>query len=246
MYLLYLAPAKPKTDVTELYLRLINFYLKHRADLSKQEPDPNMVTGLMGLLVETGCGGHIRHRFLDEQIAWDLNATVRFTDALDDLMYVGLSEANRRDRAGDRPGAAGAIWSLRHLGFEHNQRLYPRYAALGMMLYACAQLKRVLPVEKTRQWSDALKSIAKVWKQKLLVFATSSPQIGDLLNVARHDQDPTFRIAATIKLSIAKFYTGTSSNRLAIQKALKNSDPLIRKAAKLADTTTKQEARRAH
>ena len=127
--------------MTELYLRLINFYLKHRADLSKQEPDPDMVTGLMGLLVETGRGGHVRHRFLDEHIAWDLNATARFTDALDGLMYVGLSEANRRGRAGDRPGAveaAGAIWSLGHLGFEHNQRLYPRYATLGMMLYACA------------------------------------------------------------------------------------------------------------
>ena len=82
------------------------------------------------------------------------------------------------------------------------------------------------------------------------MFATSSPQIGDLINVARYDQDPTFRIAATIKLGIAKFYAGTSSNRLAIQKAIqearKDSDPLIREAAKLADTTTKQEARRAH
>jgi len=105
-----LAPAKPKTDVTELYLRSINFYLKHRADLSKQEPDPDMVTGLMALLVETGGGGYVRHGFLDEQIAWDLSATARFADAVDGLMYGGLSEANWRDRAGDRPGAAGAIW----------------------------------------------------------------------------------------------------------------------------------------
>ncbi len=55
-----------------------------------------------------------------------------------------------------------------------------------MMLYACAQLEKWLPAEKTRKWSDALKSIDEAWKQKFLVFATSSPQISDLINVARY------------------------------------------------------------
>jgi len=75
----------------------------------------------------------------------------------------------------------------------------------------------------------------------------TDPHVGDLLNVAKNDEDRTFRIAATLQLGIAKFTDGNPGNRSAINaylgEAKQSDDPMLAEAAAAADALTLEDFR---
>jgi hypothetical protein len=99
-------------------------------------------------------------------------------------------------------------------------------------------------------WSGAINKITTNWDGKIqLIQAVHQPK-GDLMNIAKNDQDPTFRVAATAWLGVAKYNPGSRANEKAINaliaNGLKSDDPDIASAAQAANDFTRDELRKLH
>jgi len=141
--------------------------------------------------------------------------------------------------------------------FEKNVRLKARQSGLASMKGALADLGRInasaemdgeisrdklFELNKdTMAHLDAIKKLEDVWNAKLKSNETVSqangiPNIGDLIRMAKEDQDPTFRIYAALRLGYALYERGDPGNQKAINQALddleQSSEAAVAAAAK--------------
>lgn len=246
-------PSDPEADATDLYRRAMGYYRANSVELDMEYPPPDKMAALVDLMLAATQAGQVQDGFLDVQISDDLQAGPNFGDALEGVGLVLLFAAQDRYQAGDKDGAIAlsqAVWLLGRRAFEHNTHLYPRITGLTMMQNAGSQLLVWLPPEQTVGWERGLRRIDDAWMAKLPIVSGTKPHIGDLTNIARNDQDPTFRLAATLRLGIAKFNPGTSGNLSAINAAIADAkadeDAKVRRAGLIADEATEAEVRRVH
>ena len=246
-------PNAPDADATDLYRRAMGHYRANSVELDMGEPPPAKVAELVDLMLAATRAGRVQEGFLDVQISDDLQAGPNFGDALEGVGLVLLFEAQNRFQAGDKEGAIAAseaVWLLGRRAFEQNTHLYPRITGLTMMQNAGSQLLVWLPPEQTTGWERDLRRIDDAWMKKLPIVSGTDPHIGDLINIALNDEDPTFRLAATLRLGVAKFNPGAPGNLAAINDAIaeakEDDNPRVRRAAMIADEATEAEMRRVH
>jgi len=183
----------------------------------------------------------------------DYGAQPRFGQALEGIAEVALNHAHVLAQQGQVDQANQlnrAVWALGQRAYENNVLMYPRYTGLQLMAMAGQQCFELPDQDQAAltQWSLALQTVRDQWEAKLPLIAGVAPHPGDLVNLALHDEDRTFRIAATLQLGIAKFKPGHRGNLRAIQSAIdagrRDPDPLIVIAAGKADRLTRDQLHR--
>ncbi len=171
-----------------------------------------------------------------------------------------IDEAYRLHNQAGQPEEARetvlAVWALGQRGFENNVRMFNRLPGLTMMgtaeqwLMSVAKKDAALDVKVLSAWAAAIKDVQTAWRPKLQVILNIDPPIGDLINIAQHDKDRTFRIAATQRLGIAKFTGNSDADQQAAKDAIaslkKSDDALVAEAAQAADALTLQQLKRIH
>lgn len=243
-------------DAAALYEQAFQFYRAHEAELSQSPPPADPVESLLGLLDAAARMAAVEAGFLDRSIPVAMGVAPVFGDALESICLLALQEADRRAEAQDMRGAVGiatSVWSLGRRAFEHNVRLYNRIQGLQMMDEALVRLMvwaepAGLSTEGFDALAAALPEIQAAWEPKLRIVAGTDPPIGDLLNLARHDQDRTFRVAAMLRLGVARFNPGSRANLRAINAAIEDGqlddDELVAAAADWSAALTLDEMKR--
>ncbi len=248
--------ADPQSDATELYDQAVALYEDNRDVLTKTKAHDKLVAGLCELLVRAMRAGHVEAGFMDRHIPLHIGAEPEFGDSLESIYELVIRESARRFTAGDREEAmvlAQAVWALGQRMFESNVRLYNRVVGLdmmesaGMMLYEMADDSGP-KTQALADWSQTIKDIRRAWQAKMKIVLHLDPQIGDLINIALHDKDRTFRVEATLRLGLFKYAAKRRADRRAvldaITSAMGSEDALIAEAARVADALTLEEKRR--
>ena len=159
-------------------------------------------------------------------------------------------EAQRRWEAGDQAGAvrlARGLFVFGKRAFDRGEVYEVRWLGLlamdrgSGMLWAWEDAPGV-DREAAKAWYEATGRTIKAWRDKMAMISTPKPHVGDLLNIANHDQDRSFRAYAVIWLGSAKFAPGSPGNQAAIQgtidAARASDDDLMRRAGQAAEDLT--------
>lgn len=250
-------PSIPNGEASRTYSKILDLYLDRREDFNADRPSREITGQLVDQLMIGMAQERVKPGFLDEHIPVQPGATPDFHDALELLHVLALLRADEAYEAGNKADAvkiARAVWAFGQRAFQNNVRLYNRLQGLTIMLDAGDKL---LPwstelgtadSESIRSWLAILDEIAQIWQAKYELLASLRPRIGDLLNIARNDQEISFRVAATLKLGLAKFNPGGRGNKRVIddiiRKAMTHSDPLMVQAGIAANAMTKEQMRK--
>ncbi len=245
--------ADPGGDANAAYQKLFDFYLANKENFRSENPSPANIEKLTDLMIAAKDAGRVTQPFLDDQVPLEPgNPTPKFQDALErgaQLVGTHAIDLYSRDQNQRAHDAATAVLALGQRAYENAQRLYPRYQGLIYMEGAAQILAANEPENKDAEaWTSPLRKMLRAWEAKTEVLYVFNPHLGDLVNVAVNDQDLTFRVAATLRLAIAKFKPGHRGNLRAINNAIakaKASDkPLLQQAGQVAEAFTVEEMRR--
>ena len=145
--------------------------------------------------------------------------------------------------------------------FDKNVRLKSRQRGLAMMRSALSTIGRINRAryddgeiekdglrelnDKVMDWNNAIKALEDVWNSKLkptegVNASKGIPNISDLIKIAKEDQDPTFRIWASLRLGYALYERGDQGNQKAITAAIEelklDSNKQVAAAAKAGES----------
>ena len=251
-------PDAADTDAATLYEQALLTYDNRRSAFEQGRITGSQVEAMGDTLVEAMHAGKVRHGFLDQYIPLEVGGEPTNRDALEAVAVQVLDHSIGRYERGETAEAIDATRAVFVLGlraFTHNDLLYPRYTGLRIMNTAGQQLynwagDESVDADRLVRWAEALDAVQNAWEPKVQIVMAVRPHIGDLLNLAQHDEDLTFRIAAIHRLGIIKFAPRHRGNRRAIGRALdqamEDENPLISNAAHAANALTRDEMRRLH
>lgn len=160
------------------------------------------------------------------------------------------AEAHRRWKAGDQAGAvrlAGALFVFGKRAFEKGEILEARRVGLMAMTGSAALMygwegAPGVDRDAAKAWYEATAQVTNAWQAKMAMVSTPEPHIGDLLNIANHDEDRSFRAYATVWLGSAKFAPGGRGNKAAIDRTIDaaraSDDKLMQQAGQVAKDLT--------
>lgn len=247
-------PAQPAEDATEFYAQAITYYQEHRQPLSEPQPQERFTEPLTDLLIQAMQRGRVQRGFLDQHIPVQPGAEPDFGDALESIPGVVLLRAGELFERGDTARAVlavQAVWALGRRAFAQNDRLYirrwgiPIMADAGEQLFAWAEQLDTVNDEQIHDWASAINDVERAFRAKDNLISAADPHIGDLVNISRHDQGLTFRVAATLKLGVMQFNPGNRGNRRMIHQALAEAaaanEPLLVQAGKAAQAMTREQ-----
>jgi hypothetical protein len=218
-----------------------------------EDPKEEDAAPLVDLLIRAMETGTVQAPFLDEVTPKSPAARCQYSDAIDRILASMQHHGDNIWKQGRKKEAVAlgrAMWALGRQEFEKCVRLDNRIQGLTIMMEAggkqlynwsekdeqlSADIDPWIYVEGRPIKDGPLHKIQDNWTPKISVVMALKPQIGDLLYIAEHDEDLSFRLEATYKLGIAKFAPRTRGNKRAIEhmiEKLKNSpEPQIAEAA---------------
>jgi hypothetical protein len=268
-----LAPAWNVDEPDSSFAQAMQGYLTLATTSSKQlemSPIPDMVgSALVRKLMEARDAGKIDSlAFLDQQVPLKPHAEPPGIP-LNKALIAVLDQAELARKRGDDTRARRIGESLMAVGvrmWEGTNRYYNRQMGLemfsrGFELVAMGAGEDQELQAKLQPWHTWRKSVEDNWFMKMgRIIRSSTPEvvedlggkkfkrIGDLIRLAKEDQDPMIRVEATLGLGLAKFKPGTKANEVAIAEAIKSlqndPDPQVAKAAKVAEDYTLEEYKR--
>lgn len=160
------------------------------------------------------------------------------------MVYASYLNMNEIDKDKARAGGK-AVWAMGYQMFDRAVRLPVRIEGMELMRAAITAYYPWAPdgsqMDATlNDWIDELEKIdRKYWRPKQEVIYSLEPNVGDLLNIAYDDEDPSFRVEAVLTLAWVKWNPRSKGNGRAVSTAidkLKNDpDPMVKKAAKVVD-----------
>jgi hypothetical protein len=252
---------EPREDAKAIYYDAIAFYLQQRNRFGSSNPPRALVLELGSALVEASKAGRVSKPFLDERVEVSLVSDPDFGDALEAVPRVVLDEVDRVMEEGDLQTArtlASGVFAFGHRAFVHAERFYVRWIGLGTMQQALSSLYQIANerplIERERRhevlepWAQAVDGLQKdVWTHKAQIVTGLEPQVGDLINIAKNDEDVSFRVRATLQLGVVKFNAGSVGNERGIKEAIEqlkeDENPLVAKAAEVAAQMTREDLR---
>ena len=248
------APKQPAEDASGLYRQAFNYFNEHRVELSTTPPHPDRSSEVTDLIIAAANKGQVAEGFLDKRTPIDSGLKPSDDEAVMAVATAALVHAedsaqfNKPKRARE---AAYAVWAMGHRAFEHNVRLDYRWQGLTIMIDAMVTLSNLaehdesIDADPVWEWLSALQAVDSAWQKKHELIAQVRPHVGDLINVARHDKDMTFRVEALLKLGVIKFAPGSRGNHRAImatiEDALATDDPHLQAAGSAAINLSKED-----
>lgn len=242
------------------YDKAVQYFLTNKHVLGHDNPAPDEGKQLMDLLIDAMHAATVSEGLLDQQIPVTVGGQPRHTEL---VMYLPIIVSKQAEQAVGASNQARALemmqaqWALGQRMLEYSVRMDNRLFGVQLMSSAGEQMLTLAddmgeqsPIDPNDvlTWAQYVNSTHSVWKNRIEIIMNTKPHVGDLLRIATEDPDRTFRLAATLRLGIAKFNPGHSGNLRAINKtldrAIASDDPLIAKAAKAAKALTKEEFRR--
>jgi hypothetical protein len=253
------SPSNPDEDASVPYIQAFQFYLKNRDAFNlvpESAPPKELSKKLIDKMIEAMNAGKVPESFLDNQFPYSLIERPKYEDALEMVPFVLLWEANNRLRDDDKARAfeaTKAAFALLDRAYRKNHRFEVRGIALQLMnecgntMFALTDGEGEL-FKRMQKYQKPIKDVELHWQSKMEVIGNIRPHIGDVINMARNDQDLTFRIRAVQWLAVAKFRPGGRGNVRAIAQAIADAkldpNPMIQDAAKMAEQFTIQEYRK--
>lgn len=255
------------SDALEAYAKLAINNIKL---LEKSPPPDHISDALVRKLIDAKNAGKTGSlAWLDAKVPMKPNAEAD-SNALNLALRAIVARAETASKNGDdvrvkRIGEALIAVGVRM--WENSTRYYNRMMGFEMYQAGISLIRRKIDgddalIAKIKAWDDWYK---KAFDMKFIkvdrIIRSSTPviaedtsgnkkfrRIGDLINLAKKDQDLTIRIEATLSLGLAKFNPGTKANENAIKDAITElqSDPeeRVATAAKAAEAYTIEEYRR--
>lgn len=249
------APApQGQGNAGELYEKLAAYYTANARQIEGRNPPQRMIDSLTQQVIAAADTPYEKQDFLDDQYPPEPGASPAFGGALETIPMLVLRDAldSKNNARIDR--ASRAVWIMGQRAFEKGNHLYIRRQGLNMMQFALSAKQQAIPADDAdakaavAAWSSAISAIVSNWDSKMQIIWSVKQHKGDLLNIAQNDQDPTFRVAATAWLGVAKFNPGNRGNEKAIARLIESSkesdDADIARAAQAADAFTREDLRR--
>jgi len=247
-----------------IYEQLLTLYQNNHDTLPRTPAYDKLVDQACELWIESASASVTQPDFLDHHIPIRIGTQPDYNDALERAYEDALMRAAELYQRGDTEQAVGlmqSVWVLGRRLFTGHVRLYHRVIGLDMMESAGGMLYDVAvmesgtppgPISNDRladlhRWSDAIRQIRQAWQRKMETIMHVSPHPGDLINIALHDEDRTFRIEATLRLGIHRYGASRGNRRLmeqAIQHAIDSDDPMWSQAGIAAQALTLEDKRR--
>lgn len=247
----------PNAVANEKYKAAFDFYRENKRRFDYGDAPVQFNDQLAALLIEGMKAERVVPPLFDNQMAMKPQGDTEFGDALEVVPGIAIQYALTLMDKGDDTYAlqvCQAVFALGHRAFLHDTRKYPRQTGLGIMEDSGTLMARFMEKKPELEaplnaWAKAITAINEKWLPKdQKIISVAKPPVADLIRVAREDQDPTFRVEATLTLGIAKFNAGHKGNLAAINEAiaeLKNDpNPMVAQAAASAEAYTVEEMRR--
>lgn len=248
-------PAEGSADARTTYQELLTYYIANAKAIEGRNPPARYATTLTSLFVKAAEEPIKGDGFFDDQIPPAPGARPSFGAALEVAPALVLNHALEGTNAANTRRVAHAVWIAGQRAFEHGRHIYIRREGLNMMQLAGSTLYRVSQddpavVKDLQAWSQAISRIAGAWDEKIQMIQSVKQPIGDLLNIAANDQDPSFRASATAWLGVAKFNPGHRGNEKGIARLIEKNktddNAMIAQAAAAADAFTREDLRKLH
>jgi hypothetical protein len=248
------------TDVSDNamthYNAAIEYFQRHRNDLQRSTPSDEHADALADHLIKAMHAGQVPEGFLDQQtpIKVGMGQNTGDLPAVASAVLKVLEDRAKEQTLDEKDReTALALFALGERAFRQNVLIGNRQFGLSLMidgggyLGAFALQEQGRTTDDLNATGDAVNEVIDVWMPKLRTIMGTDPHVGDLLNVAKNDEDRTFRIAATLQMGVAKFTDGNPGNRSAINAYLddaqQSDDRMLAKAAAAADSLTLEEFR---
>lgn len=245
-------PGDRDGDAATLYDQAFRFYQANAAQLRQNDPPEELVRQLRTMLIEAAQATRVSEGFFDRYVK--IQAGLYMELEIDDaagrvaqrvLHHAWFSADQSEQHLKDAIEAVEAVYLMGLRLFDRNVLYASRFNGLYIMENAAAQLENLYREQgddtRSRRFAGAqreAKEILKAWDDKLKSAMAVPAHIGDLLNVAKNDEELTFRIHATLHMGVALAQPGHRGNRRAMENLLRryeNSDePLLAEAAKAA------------
>ncbi len=241
-------------DAAASYRKVIELYERKKSELKGENPNPYVIDELNERLLEGMRRDSCTAGFLDEFIAMEPVAVPSYEAAPIKIAEIVIAEAKRKSpRSGLMSGKA--VWAFGHRMFKHNLRMLPRWDGVEIMAmagYEMSHMSGELPppdredLPDFRSWDRALTRILNRWEGKRRVVSSVKPPIGDLIHIARNDEDKTFRLEAILEMGLAKWTTNSRGNLrvmrgLMEQAAAASDDPQMARAGEAALEFTRED-----
>ncbi len=254
--------ANPNTASGPLYEDAYEYYASHQRAIgeflnagSYREEDEH-VKMLASKFIEAMDAAEPKPGFGDEIMQAKPKMGDRYDGAQYMTAYTLLEYANylrKEDRLSRAALISKAVLIYGQRLYRLNQRLQVRQTGLQCIAEGATSLYNNTPKddpegEAALRWLDAAEDLLKQWQPKLAVIESMEPQVADLLLIAKHDEDVSFRAAAIRVLGMVKFNPRGRGNRRVvanmIEEALESEDPAIREAAEAAASVTREDIRK--
>lgn len=241
-------------SASDLYLQAMEYYMRHRSQFSSKGKDEHSAK-VADMLIEAMHAGLVTPGFVDDKLPMK-PGRAGVNDWSDAFGGIGLAAVLHARHEGDRNNTARATevakaaFAYGHRLYEANYRLPVRDVGLQTMSQASLLIQSYAPqgdpvIERARKWTQAIDQVRGQWKPKLAILQSTTPHVGDTLNMAANDEDPSFRVEATSVLGLIKWNPRGRGNaravKSAIEEALDSDDPMIRQAAEAADAMTRED-----
>lgn len=247
-------PARPEANGDALWHKALGHFDGHAQTLTSLPVPESAAKAWADLIAAAAEAGQVSERFLDQDTPLRAAAMGKHCDALQHAPVVVLTYGQTLFDQGKKEQAislAREIWALGYHTYTRNLRLRERFLGLWCLANASDALKswlegdEAVDMEKMdRQINDANKR----FEGKFKLLMTVDPNRGDVIRLANHDEDPSFRAEAMLKLGVLKFNPGNKANEklmmqtFAAGKADKN--PHVAAAAAAAEALTLEEMKR--
>lgn len=239
-------PADPDASADAIYEQAWQYFENHRSELTKDTVAGPVAQGWADLFVRAAAAGQVSPGFLDRQTPMTPAASSPIADALYHVGRVVLTRGQTLYDEGRKDEAlqiGRAVWALGLRGYTKNVRIRPRFFSLFNMDMSLNALRDWLAEDdpdqkKIARWDDLIRGYNDVFNKKAEMLMTVSPNIGDVIRIARSDEDPTFRLEATLKLGVLQHAPRTRSNLKLMEQTFaanaRDKHPAVAEAAKAA------------
>jgi hypothetical protein len=249
-------PANPDANGDEAYHRALSFFTEHEKVLGAVNVHDELAEQWGALFVEAAKAGRVSEGFLDKSSSMTPVARGPYSAALQEAPRVVLSRAQTLFDQGHKQRAiemGRAMWALGLRGYTKNNRANERFLSLWCMEMAHDALRDWLgedgdEAKALKFWGSHIQTMNRSFKHKYELLMRQGPNIGDVIRIANEDQDPTFRMEATLKLGVLQFAPKNKANLKLMQQTFernrKDANPLVAKAAAEAQAMTVDQIRR--
>lgn len=236
-----------------IYDKLLTLVSTNKRYQDENVPD-TLVETMLGILISASEAKQLAPGFMDDKIPLKPSADPTFGPALEYINDLAIRHASKLKDRGEPARAVRILrahWALGQRCFQLSHRLYPRRIGLSIMTSTADMLNELSEQDSAipgqlSQWTPELQKLQAVWTPKIELILNIRPQIGDLLNLAAHEEDVAFRTEAVLQLGLKKFAPGgRKGNKDAIEDLIKrlqsDEEPQIAKAAKAAADIQKED-----